>query len=160
MQIKSNLEYIQFIASAEDSEQQYGKLQIGITHEDFMLLLTANAMQLSYKSLNANETAMAFAHKREQSLFVTESDQKSWRTTIHYTESNGFLAINEIMHVLSIDAESLLELKASLIHNNYRKCTFTLYPKQDFFETTYQYKLGKYGDSYSSEIDFFIEHEY
>ncbi len=39
MQIKSNLQYIQFTASAEDSEQQYGKLQIGITHEDFMLSL-------------------------------------------------------------------------------------------------------------------------
>jgi hypothetical protein len=160
MQIKTNLHYIQFIASAEDSEQQYGKLQIGITHEDFMLLLTANAMQLSYKSLNANETAMTFAHKQTQSLFVMESEEKSWRTTVHYADSNGFLAINEIMHVLSMDAESLLELKASLIHNNYRKCRFTLYPKQEFFETTHQYKLGKNGDSYTSDMDYFIEHEY
>lgn len=160
MQIKSNLQYIQFTASAEDSEQQYGQLQIGITHEDFMLSLTANAMELNYKSLNANETAMRFALKRVQSLFVMESDEKSWKTTVHYADSNGFLAISEIMHVLSLDAESLLELKASLIHNNYGKCRFTLYPKQKFFETAYQYKLGKYGKSYTSDIDYFIEHKY
>ena len=160
MQIKTNLHYIQFIASAEDSEQQYGKLQIGITHEDFMLSLTSNATYLAYKNLNANETAMTFALKHAQSLFVVEAEENSWRTTVHYADSNGFLLMHEIMHVLSIDAEGLLQLKASLIHNNYGKCRFTIYPKEEFFETAHQFKLGKNGKSYTSQMDYFIEHEY
>lgn len=160
MQIKSNLQYIQFTASAEDSEQQYGKLQIGITHEDFMLSLTTSGMQLDFKSLNANETAMTFALKRTQNLFVIEANETNWRTTVHYQNVNGFLAIHEIMHVLSLDSEKLLELKASLIHNNYGKCKFTLFPKREFFETVHQYKLGTHVDSYTSDMDYFIEHEY
>lgn len=160
MQIKSNMQFIQFIASSEDSEQQYGKLQIGVAHEDFMVSLTTNSMQLDYKSLNANETAMTFALKSAQNLFVIEAAETAWRTTVHYADSNGFLAIHEIMHVLSLDAERLLELKASLIHNNYGKCKLTIFPKQEFFETVHQYKLGKHGNSYTSDIDYFIEHEY
>jgi hypothetical protein len=160
MQIKSNLQYIEFVASAEDSEQQFGMLQIGITHEDFMLSLNAIGMHLDYKSLNANETAMAFALKPSQSLFVMEAEETCWRTTIHYTEDKGFMTANEIMHHLSLNAESLLELKASLIHNNYGKCKFTVFPKLEFFESAYQFKLGKLGNSYSSEIDYIIQHEY
>lgn len=160
MQIQTNLQYIQFIASAEDSEKQYGKLQIGVTHEDFMVSLATNAMQLDYKGLNANETAMTFALKGAQSLFVTEAAEISWRTTVHYENSNGFLAMHEIMHFLSLDAERLMELKASLIQNNYGKCKLTLFPKKEFFETVHQYKLGKHGNSYTSDIDYFIEYEY
>ncbi len=160
MQIKSNLQYIQFIASAEFSEQFYGKLEIGITHEDFMLSLMTNTMHLDFKSLNANETAISFAHQRTQNLFVVEANETHWKTTVHYEESNGFLTIHEVMHVLSLEAERLLELKASIIHNNYGKCTFTIFPKKDFFEQAYIYKQGNHGKSFTSEIEYFIEHEY
>lgn len=146
MQFLSNIPFIQYIASAADSEQQYGNLKIGETHEDFMLSLATNAKQINFKSLNAYETAFEFTTKYTSSIFLTAADDASWKTTIHFTESNGFMAIQEIMHILTIENEKLMEIKAALIHNNYGNCKFTIFPKLEFFETVYLYKLGKHGE--------------
>ena len=160
MQHQSNLPFIQYIASADDSEQQYGELKISSSQEDFMLSLSVVGMQLNFSSLNANETAVAFATRHTPSLFVREADTTKWITTVNYKPSNGFYGVHEIMHVLEIESERLLEVKAALIHNKYAKCKFTLFPKKDFFETVHLYKLGQHGASYASEIDHFIEYEY
>jgi hypothetical protein len=160
MQFLSNIPFIQYITSAEDSEQQYGNLNMGKTHEDFMLSLAINRMQINFKSLNANETAMEFATQHTSSLFLMEAEETSWKTTVHYTESNGFLGIHEVMHVLSLEGEKLLEVKAALIHNNYEKCKFTIFPKVEFFETAYLFKLGKHGKSFTLDNDFCLEYEY
>ena len=157
----SNIQYIEYAVSAEDNEQQYGELSLENSHTDFMMALQVTSMSLNYKSISANETAITFATKKLHTLFVMQDAENSvLNTNVYLTEFNGFLAISEISHLLSLDAEKQLELKASLVHNNYKKFKLTIFPKIQFFEKIIIYKNGGYGKTLSDQQDYLLNFEY
>jgi hypothetical protein len=157
---QSNIQNIRYTVSPNETEERYRKLAFDETHEDFMLSLQLKSLQINYNNLIANENAEHLANFSNQSLFVIDGENSCWKTTVHFTEYNEFLKIEEVIHTYETSYTNLMEIKAALIHNNYKKCEFSIFPTKDFLENINLYKLGKLGKAYTDKIDFLIDYEY
>ena len=155
------MQFIEYVISIEDTEQQFGSISIANSHLDFFAALESKSFQLNFSSLDANETAIAFATKHSQNLFVTrEEDKAELLTTVHFEEFNGFLAISEIAHTLTVSDDELLQIKASIDKNKSQKFKFIVFPTADFFNEINQYKLGKKGKSLNMQLSFIVEYDF
>lgn len=155
------MQFIEYEISIEDTEQQFGSISVTNSHMDFFAALQSKSFQLNYRSLPANETAIEFATKHSQNLFVTyEEGKNELLTTVHFAEFNGFLSIAEITHTLTIADEELLKIKASIEKNKAKKFKLIIFPEVNFFHEINQYKLGKNGKSMNSQIKYLVDCEF
>jgi hypothetical protein len=159
--LESNMQFIEYAISIEDTEQQFGAVSIAKTNVDFFVALEAKSYQLNFNSLPANESAIAFVTKHSQNLFVMrEEGEAELLTTIHFVEFNGFLAISEVIHTLLIEEEAMLKIKASIEKNKAEKFKLITFPTADFFNEINHYKLGGNGKSMSSKLKFVVNYEF
>jgi len=155
------MQFIEYVISIEDTEQQFGSISITNSHLDFFAALEVKSSQLNFNNQSANETATTFASKHSQNLFVTrEEDKSELLTTVHFEEFNGFLAMSEVIHTLTISDDELLQIKASIDKNKSKKFKFIVFPTADFFNEINQYKLGKKGKSMNMQLSFVVEYEF
>ena len=157
---QSNIQNIRYVVSADDTEEKYTQISFNEKHEDFMLVLKLKSLQIDYGSLYANENAEKFASFNNQSLFVMSGESEIWKTSVHFTEVNQFFQVEEIMHTYTTTYIKLMEIKAALIHNNYKNCEFSICPTREFFEMINVYKLGKMGNTLTEDMKYFIDYEY
>jgi len=88
----SNLQYIEYIISAEDTINRFCNLTLDEKDSDFELSLEFHSSSLNYRDLNINETAISYATKSSTSIFIASTtDESLFQSTVHFSESNGFL---------------------------------------------------------------------
>lgn len=159
--IQTNLQFIEYVISISDTEQQFGSVSFDDSHLDFSVALEPKSFQLNFNNLPANETAINYVSKFSPNLFLRQEDENNeLHVNVHFVEFNGFLAMSEVELTLCVPEEELLRLKATLIKNKSEKFRFLVFPNVEFFQEINQIKLGKNGKSISSKLDYAIHYEY
>lgn len=159
--IQSNLQFIEYVISINDTEQQFGAVSFDDSHLDFSVGLETKSCQLNFRSLPENETAIDFANKFSPNLHVRQDEGKNeLHVDVHFVDFNGFLAISEFELTLCVSDEELLRLKATIVKNKAEKFKFLIFPKVEFFQEINRVKLGKNGKSMSSKFDYAIQYEF